>query len=258
VSTPSKIVAPEKSSYHHGDLKNALIEAGIEILSQEGVNGLSLRKVARKAGVSHAAPYAHFADKQALVAAIATDGHRKIYEKILGVMEQYLDDPLRQLVETAWAYVEFGFEEPDHFRITFSGSVEKEHDYPALVEMTAKNFGILRALVARCQAAGILDPGEPDLTAVGVWGLIHGFVTLIQEGQISHSVLSRYSPWEMLIFLLNQVSRVKIEPQEFTNRQEFEQDLELAAALREAGVQRIARRSKDLNEGGKKAVLEVN
>lgn len=206
---------PRKNSYHHGDLKNALIQAGIEILSKDGVNALSLRKAARKAGVSHAAPYAHFADKQALIAAIATDGHRKIYEKIARIMEQFPADPLRQLVETAWAYVEFGFEEPDHFKITFSGAVEKEREYPALVEMTQKNFAVVRQLIARCQAAGILNPGEPDLIAVGVWGLVHGFVSLIQEGQVSHSVLDHYSPREMLIFTLNQISRVKIDLQEF-------------------------------------------
>lgn len=179
------------------------------------VNGLSLRKVARKAGVSHAAPYAHFADKQALDAAIATDGHMKIHTRFTGIMEQYPDDPLRQLVEMAWAYVGFGFEEADHFRITFSGAVEKERDYPALVEMTARNFGLLRVLVMHCQAASILEPGEPDLAAVGLWGLIHGFVSLIEEGQVSHSMLDRYSLWEMLIFVLNQVARVKIDPQEF-------------------------------------------
>ncbi|MBI4732638.1 MAG: TetR/AcrR family transcriptional regulator [Chloroflexi bacterium] len=203
--------------YHHGDLKNALIQAGVKILSKDGVGGLSLRKVAKEAGVSHAAPYAHFADKQALIAAISTEGHKKIYEKISRAMEKHPADPLRQFVETAWAYVEFGLEEPDHFRITFSGAVEQERDYPALVEMTRKNFGLVRQLVARCQEAGILEPGEADLVAVGVWGLVHGFVSLIQQGQVSHSVLDHYTRREMLIFILNQITRVRMDPREFAN-----------------------------------------
>ena len=205
-----------RKNYHHGDLKNALIQAGIDILAKEGVGGLSLRKAARKAGVSHAAPYAHFADKQALIAAISTEGHKVIYEKILEVLEKHPDDPLRQLVEIAWAYVEFGIQQPDHFRITFSGAVEKERDYPALVEMTVKNFALVRQLVARCQAAGILEAGDPDLVAVGVWGLVHGFVSLIQEGQVSHTVLSQHSLREMLLLTLSQISRVKIEVGEFS------------------------------------------
>ena len=205
-----------KKTYHHGDLKNALIRAGIDILAREGVGGLSLRKVARNAGVSHTAPYAHFADKQALIAAISTNGHEKIYGRIAGILEQYPDDPLRQLVETAWAYAEFGFEEPDHFRITFSGVVERERDCPALVEMAGKNFRVVRALIIRCQAAGILSPGEPDLVAVGVWGLVHGFVSLVQQGQVSRSVLDRYSLREMLILTLGQISQVKIDPRDFS------------------------------------------
>jgi AcrR family transcriptional regulator len=204
-----------RKTYHHGDLKNALIEAGIDILAQEGVSGLSLRKVARKASVSHAAPYAHFADKQALIAAISADGHQRIHSKIASIMERYPDDPLRQFVETAWAYAEFGLENPDHFRITFSGVVERERDYPALVETASDNFELVRALVMRCQAAGILSPGEPDLVAVGVWGLVHGFVSLVQQGQVSRTVLDRYSLREMLIFTLSQISHVEIDPLEF-------------------------------------------
>jgi AcrR family transcriptional regulator len=205
--------------YHHGDLKNALIEAGIEILSKEGVPGLSLRKVAQKAGVSHAAPYAHFKDKQALIAAISTEGHKKFHAMIKQVMEEHPDDPLRQFVETAWAYVVFGLDESAHFRITFSSAVEKERDYPALVEMIRRNFALLRELIMRCQVAEILDPGEPDLVSVGVWGLVHGFVSLLQEGQVSHSILDHYTRREMLIFSLNQISRVRIDPQEFPEPQ---------------------------------------
>jgi len=129
-----------KNQYHHGDLKNALIQAGIEILSREGLNALSLRKVARRAGVSHAAPYAHFADKQELVAAISTEGYKEIYERVHGAVQRHQGEPLRQLVEAAWAYVEFALNDPDHFKITLSGAVEKEKDYPALVAITQESF----------------------------------------------------------------------------------------------------------------------
>lgn len=92
---------------------------------------------------------------------------------------------------------------------------ERERDYPALVEIASRNFGLLRALVARCQAAGILSPGDPDLVAIVVWGLVHGFVSLIQQDQVSHSVLDRYSLREMLLLTLNQITRVEIAHPDF-------------------------------------------
>ena len=204
-----------KDSYHHGDLKNALIQAGIEILSQEGVHALSLREVARKAGVSHAAPYAHFKDKQALVAAISTAGYEKLHDNVYDAVQHHQGEPLRQLVEAAWAYVEFALNDPDHFRITLSGVVEKEKDYPAFVEISHKSFRLVVELVEAGQRAGILHAGPPDLVAVGVWGLVHGFVSLIMEDQISHTLLDRYTLKEMLIFSLNQITAVDIDPQAF-------------------------------------------
>lgn len=195
----------KEKAYHHGDLKNALIQAGIKILADEGIKGLSLRKAARLAGVTHSAPYAHYADKQALIAAISIDGYIKVYERIAKVMETYPDDPLRQLIETAWAYVQFGFEEPDHFKVTFTASVEREREYPDLVEIAGKTFNEFRQLIIRCQAAGLIDAGEPDLVAVTLWGLVHGFVNLIQEGMVSHTVTDRYSKRNMLILSLNHV-----------------------------------------------------
>lgn len=206
---------PRKKSYHHGDLKNALIEAGADILSKDGVNGLSLRKVAQKAGVSHTAPYAHFADKQALIAAIATDGYRRLYDSLAGVVQRYQADPARQLVEGAWAYVQFALHDPDHFKITLSGVVEKEKDYPAFVEMAQQSFALLVQIVEACQAAKILKRGPTDLMAVSVWSVIHGFVSLVLEDQLSHSVLERYSLREMLIFTLNPLAHVELNPADF-------------------------------------------
>jgi AcrR family transcriptional regulator len=206
---------PRKKAYHHGDLKNALIEAGADILSKDGVSGLSLRKVAQQAGVSHTAPYAHFADKQALIAAISTDGFRRLYEAISAAAQHYEGDPARQLVEGAWAYVQFALSDTDHFKITMSGVIEKERDYPAFVEISQRSFALVMQIVEACQQAKVLKRGPSDLIAVGVWSLIHGCVSLILEDQISHTVLDRYSLRDMLILTLNQITRVELDPAMF-------------------------------------------
>ena len=205
-----------EKKYHHGDLKNALIEAGAETLSKEGVNGLSLRKVARKAGVSHAAPYAHFPDKQTLIAAISTEGYWRLYKRLDVAVQLYQGDPLRQLVEAAWAYVSFAVSDPAHFKVTFSGILDKENDYPAFVEISKKSFGLVVQIVEACQAAGVLKPGPADVMAVSVWSLVHGVASLLIEEQISHTVLERMSVRDMLIFALNQVTQVELSADQFS------------------------------------------
>jgi AcrR family transcriptional regulator len=206
---------PKKAQYHHGDLKNALIKSSVRIISKEGAHALSLRKAARQAGVSHAAPYAHFADKQALIAAISTEGYKKLYEQIARVAEQYRSDPLRRFVEACWAYVQFALDEPDHFKITLSNLVEKEQDYPAFMEIAKQTFSLVVEIVTECQQAKILRKGPADLTAVSVWALIHGLVSLILENQISHTILDRITVREMFIFSLNQITRVELDPAMF-------------------------------------------
>jgi AcrR family transcriptional regulator len=205
-----------EKKYHHGDLKNALIEAGAEILSKEGVSGLSLRKVAGRAGVSHAAPYAHFADKQALIAAISTEGYRRLYEKLTLLIQNYPADPLQRFVELAWTYVEFACSDPDLFKVTFSSVLEKEKEFPAFVEMTRKNFQLLVETVKACQAAGVLKPGPADMLAVSAWSLVHGFASLLIEDQFSHTVLDRMTRRQMLIFTLNQITLLELTPNMFS------------------------------------------
>ena len=177
--------------YHHGDLKNALIKAGTEILASEGLGGLSLRKVAKQAGVSHAAPYAHFKDKQALIAAISTEGFKQLHSQIESVKKTYQANPGSLLIETAWAYVQFALNEPDRFKLMFSSALEKEKEYPDFVEISQKNFRQLVDIVEICQGANILKSADSELIALSVWGTAHGFVSLLLEGQISHTVLEK-------------------------------------------------------------------
>jgi AcrR family transcriptional regulator len=194
-----------RKTYHHGDLKNALIEAGVRILSEEGIEGLTLRKVAQRAGVSHNAPYSHFPDKQSLIAAISTEGFKQLYSELDDAISAYPNDPRRQLQEGAWAYVQFAQTNSDTFKIMFSGVLEKEKDYPAFVEISQKTFGRVVDVVGACQEAGILSPDPADLLAVTVWGMVHGIISLRLEGQISHTVLATHDIRKIVFFALDQI-----------------------------------------------------
>jgi AcrR family transcriptional regulator len=203
-----------RKNYHHGDLKNALIKAGMEIISKEGLAGLSLRKVARKAGVSHAAPYAHFADKQALIAAISTEGYHRLYDQLTATVAAYEGDPQRILVEAGWSYVQFALNDSQRFKVMFSGILEQEKDYPEFREMALKSFELLVTLVKGCQADGLLAPGPADMVAVRLWSVVHGFILLLLEGQISHTLLDRMSIRELLIFMLNEITNKEMDHSE--------------------------------------------
>lgn len=198
--------------YHHGDLENALIRAGIEILSKEGIDGLTLRKVAKRVGVSYAAPYAHFKDRQALIAAISTEGFKQLYNDLEAAVSAHAGDPRQQLVEGAWAYVQFAMNNTAIFKIMFSGVLEKEKDYPSFVEISRRTFERVVDIVRACQEAGVLRSAPPELMAVSVWGQVHGVISLALEGQISHTVLDRHSLREILLFGIEQKSAARPSP----------------------------------------------
>lgn len=198
-------------NYHHGDLKNALIQAGVDILAREGTGGLSLRKVARLAGVSHSAPYAHFRDKQALIAAISSEGFRRLYKELESASQSVHDDPKLLLIESGRAYIRFAMREPDIFKIMFSGIIEKEKEYPDFVGISQSTFTLLVGIVNICQQGNILRPGPTELLAVALWGQLHGIVSLTLEKQISHTLLEHYEMDEILLFALNQFSLVELK-----------------------------------------------
>jgi len=198
--------------YHHGDLENALIKAGVEILSKEGIEGLSLRKVAKRAGVSHSAPYAHFKDRQSLIAAISTEGFKQLYAELDAAVLAHAGDPKQQLVEGAWAYVQFAMNNTDTFKIMFSGVLEKEKEYPSFVEISRRTFERVVDIVRACQNAGVLRSAPAELVAVSVWGQIHGVISLAFEGQISHTVLDRFTLRDIVLFGIDQKSPPRPSP----------------------------------------------
>ena len=191
--------------YHHGDLKNALINAGVEILAKEGVGGLSLRKVAQRAGVSHSAPYAHFPDKQSLIAAISTEGFNQLYAELNEAISPFSKNPKKQLIEGSQAYVRFALKNSDTFKIMFSGVLEKEKEYPAFVEISHKTFELVVSIVQACLNTGVLHSTSAELMAIAVWGQVHGIVSLALEGQISHTVLGHQSIQDVVSFAIEQM-----------------------------------------------------
>lgn len=192
-----------ETSYHHGDLKNALIQAGMEILAEKGLGSLSLRKVAKQAGVSHAAPYSHFTDKQSLIAAISTEGFERLFSQVQAVFEQYAKQPDMLLVETAWAYFLFARNETDCFKLMFSSALEKEKEYPDFVAVSQQNFAQLVEIVKVCQAGGVLKEEFAELVAVRLWSTVHGFISLLLEGQISSTVTDGRDLKALLMDVLN-------------------------------------------------------
>jgi len=165
-------------SYHHGDLRNSLINAGLVILAKEGVNALSLRKAARRAGVSHAAPYRHFADKEALIAAIAEEGYQKLAQRMGQAAAQFPGEPHTQLLETGWAYIQFALENPNHLRVMF-GSFSENCELD-----TGSSFDLLVNTIQAGQEAGTIAPGDPLQLAMTAWSVVHGLAILLIEDKV--------------------------------------------------------------------------
>ena len=168
-------------SYHHGDLRTALVQEALSILREEGLEALTLRGVARRAGVSQAAPYRHFADRRALVAAVAEDGFRRLQESMLQRMKDAQGRGGLRLV--AQAYVEFGLANPAEYRVMFGPEVAVTDDLPALRETGRGVLGFVAEGIRQAQLAKAVGPGDPWLMAVATWATLHGLVMLTLDGQ---------------------------------------------------------------------------
>ncbi|HEV7277839.1 MAG TPA: TetR/AcrR family transcriptional regulator [Devosiaceae bacterium] len=164
-----------QGGYHHGDLKRALVEEALALLGEEGADGIGLRQLARRVGVSPAAPYRHFAGRQALLEAVAAEGFRR-FAVLMDTARTGLPED-GQLVAMAQAYVQFALEQPSLFRLMFSRQVDKQGN----VDLQA---AAREAYASLATAAAREDEAAPAETAVITWSFVHGLAMLLLDDQI--------------------------------------------------------------------------
>ena len=168
-----------KKAYHHGDLSASVLQAASNILEKQGIEGLTMRALARQAKVSHAAPYRHFPDRESLLAALAAEGYAMLGR---AQREAAAAHGLRGMGE---AYVRFALEHPQRFRLMFGGEVRIAR-HAALREVATQTYERLSgALAARvAEARGARD------ASIAAWALVHGLAQLLLQDRIATAALA--------------------------------------------------------------------
>jgi AcrR family transcriptional regulator len=182
---PRKVRRPAPHPYHHGDLRRTLIYTALQIVTEEQDWTFSLRAVARRAGVSHRAPYNHFSEKLELLAAVAAVGFEQLRDGLLRAMVG-IDDPEALLVAICGAYVRLGFENPALYRLMFGPalSVAGSSDRPAVARLAgAQARAVLLEVILRGARSGVFvvspdDPKDLALAALSAWSAAHGLTML--------------------------------------------------------------------------------
>ena len=166
-----------KGTYHHGDLRAECVRAAMELL-EDGETELSLRAVARRAGVSPAAPYRHYADRQDLVSAVAAVGYGELAEQLAQAHPQ--PSTSEELASVAVAYVQFALDHPALFRLMFGELCDREND--ERVAATAAISLYVRGIVERS-----FPRADSEALATAIWALVHGLAFLHLDGKFDAS-----------------------------------------------------------------------
>jgi AcrR family transcriptional regulator len=169
--------------YHHGDLRTTLLRAAEAHIALEGTERLSLRALAREAGVSATAPYRHFDDRQALLVALATEGFEELAVVNTDIHKDFGDEPIpTQLLQCGLAYVRYAEANQVKYLLMFGDVVGDFSPYPELVDASERAFAPLAALLRSGLDAGLIVPLEFSTLAGAIWASVHGVASLILKG----------------------------------------------------------------------------
>jgi AcrR family transcriptional regulator len=172
-----------RRGYHHGNLREALIEAALELVGAKGPAGFTIAEAARLAGVSPAAPYRHFRDAEALLAEVAVRGFDRVADRLAKAWNGGRPDAVRAFEDLGRAYLAFAREEPAYYAAMFESQIAQEA-HPGLQVAGDRAFGVLRE--AAEQVAATLPKGRrppPLMMALHVWSMAHGIASLfVREG----------------------------------------------------------------------------
>ena len=172
--------------YHHGDLSRALLQEALRTIQKEGVSALTMRGVGAKLGVSRTALYRHFADKAALLAAVATEGFRTLRLHTQNAWDSH-GGGQAGLEAMGEAYVRFAVAHPSHYRVMFGGHIRDAAPDSDLVREGAGAFQVLVDAIVSQQQQGLVRPDNPLELAQYIWATVHGIAMLAIDGQLKQS-----------------------------------------------------------------------
>lgn len=174
-----------RTNYHHGALRETLLAATIELIEQEGIGAVSLRRVARAAGVSPGAPYHHFPDRAALLTALSDEGFHRLAAELCAAKASAAT-PAAALPAMIETYVRFAAGNPAHFQLMFRPELTTSHKSPHGEEAGEEAFAVLDETVEACIAAGVMRPVNRQVLALTLWSLVHGLASLWLDGHLAH------------------------------------------------------------------------
>jgi AcrR family transcriptional regulator len=194
-----------ESNYHHGNLKEALLRSALELLDREGADSLSLRKLARKVGVSHNAPYMHFRDKEAVLAALAEEGWVLLTQAVSdavveaghGADDSVISRWTSRFHAACRSYVRFVLDHSAHAKIMFQAF--PIDTYPETAAASVRALEVLENLVEDGQNIDALSDANPRTVATLVWTLLHGIATIIADGKMPPDALENSDPESLTI-----------------------------------------------------------